>query len=185
MLVLVPLLVVLFFAVVAERGHPAISKVRRDSIVATLLDPLSLFAGRSPGERGAGPLLSTKPGGGPQERVLSTVRDRDPTGDPAAPPEPGLLPDAGLPGAPAGDGALPSGAVADDQFGPFGAPFSAFNAPPGEINPGRALIAPPPTDPVTSAVPEPATWAVMILGFFAVGWAMRRRAHLQPDLTHE
>ncbi|MBS0281639.1 MAG: PEPxxWA-CTERM sorting domain-containing protein, partial [Proteobacteria bacterium] len=34
-----------------------------------------------------------------------------------------------------------------------------------------------------SAVPEPGTWMVLILGFFAVGWAMRRRAHLRPGLT--
>src|SRR5690606_10389292 len=29
--------------------------------------------------------------------------------------------------------------------------------------------------PITSAVPEPATWALMILGFGAVGMGMRRR----------
>jgi len=29
--------------------------------------------------------------------------------------------------------------------------------------------------PVTSAVPEPATWAMMIMGFGVVGYAMRRR----------
>jgi len=42
----------------------------------------------------------------------------------------------------------------------------------------------PPTGPV-SAVPEPGTWAVLILGFFAIGWAMRRRAQLRPGLTAE
>ena len=31
------------------------------------------------------------------------------------------------------------------------------------------------TPPVTTAVPEPATWAMMILGMGAVGYAMRRR----------
>lgn len=189
---LVPLLVVLFFAAVAERGHPAISKVRKDGIIATLLDPLSLFAGRSPGERGEGALLSTKPGHGPEERVLSTVRDRDPVG--AAPPaeDPGLLPDSALPGAPPAENALPAGAGPGDQFAPFGAPFSSFGEPGGGFIPGGGgggggLIPPvlPPDPPLTSAVPEPATWAVMILGFFAVGWAMRRRAQLRPGFTLE
>ena len=31
------------------------------------------------------------------------------------------------------------------------------------------------SSPVTAAVPEPATWAMMLLGFGAVGYAMRRR----------
>lgn len=34
-----------------------------------------------------------------------------------------------------------------------------------------ALVA----DPVTPSVPEPATWAMMIVGFGLVGGAMRRR----------
>ncbi|MES2255649.1 MAG: PEPxxWA-CTERM sorting domain-containing protein [Pseudomonadota bacterium] len=185
---LVPLLVVVFFAAVAERGHPAISKVRRDGIIATLLDPLSLFAGRSPGERGEGALLSTKPGHGPEERVLSTVRDRDPAG--AAPPagDPGFLPDSALPGAPPAENALPAGGVPGDQFAPFGAPFSSPGEPGGGFIPGggSGLVPPlPPDPPLTSGIPEPATWAVMILGFFAVGWAMRRRAQLRPDPAAE
>jgi len=41
------------------------------------------------------------------------------------------------------------------------------------------------TPPTTGAVPEPATWAMMILGFALVGFAMRRRplAMLQPRLA--
>src|SRR5262245_33527474 len=78
-LLLTALFVCLFFVAVAERGGPAISKVRKDGIVATLLDPMSLFAGRSPGERGEGALLPTKLAkAGPEERVLSEMRDRDP-----------------------------------------------------------------------------------------------------------
>lgn len=41
------------------------------------------------------------------------------------------------------------------------------------------------TPPTTGAVPEPATWAMMILGFGLVGFAMRRRpsAKVQPLLA--
>jgi len=182
-LLLVPLFVCLFFIAVAERGGPAISKVRKDGIVATLLDPLSLFAGRSPGERGDGALLPTKLAkAGPEERVLSQVRDRDPGVGGAPPPDPGLLPDAALPGAP-GQNVLPGGPAGGDQFAPFGLPFgNPGDSGPGFIPGGRSFVPPPPTGPITSAVPEPGTWAVMILGFFAVGWAVRRRA-LRPGLT--
>lgn len=194
-LLLTALFVCLFFVAVAERGGPAISKVRKDGIVATLLDPMSLFAGRSPGERGEGALLPTKLAkAGPEERVLSQVRDRDPgVGDP--PPDPGLLPDAGLPGAP-GEGALPGGPAGGNSFAPFGAPFGDAGDPPGGFIPtGRSFtqppgggdggIVPPPGGGIASGVPEPGTWAVMILGFFAVGWAMRRRAQLRPGLLPE
>ena len=30
---------------------------------------------------------------------------------------------------------------------------------------------------VTAAVPEPGTWAMMLLGFGAIGFSMRRRRH--------
>ena len=195
-LLLTALFVCLFFVAVAERGGPAISKVRKDGIVATLLDPLSLFAGRSPGER-EGALLPTKLAkAGPEERVLSEVRDRDPgIGDPAgaAPPDPGLLPDAGLPGAPA-EGALPGGGDPGGSFAPFGPPFGGAGDPGGGFIPaGRSFapppggggggVVPPPDGGIPSGVPEPGTWAVMILGFFAVGWAMRRRAQMRPGLT--
>ncbi len=181
-LLLTALFVCLFFVAVAERGGPAISKVRKDGIIATLLDPLSLFAGRSPGER-EGALLPTKLAkAGPEERVLSEVRDRDP-GVGAAPPDPGLLPDAALPGSRLADG-LPGGPAGG--FTPFGLPFSPPGGPgdgfiPG--GPGGPPFVPPPTNPPVSGVPEPGTWVVLILGFFAVGWAMRRRAHLRPGLT--
>ena len=141
------------------------------------MDPLSLFADRSPGERGAGPLLSTKP----EERVLSTVRDRDPGMLPAAddPVFASALPGAGDPpvGGPAGEDPLIGPAI-------FSGPYYPFAGPEGGFIPGTAPLAPPPTGPILSAVPEPATWAVMILGFFAVGAAMRRRGRKRPDLAN-
>jgi hypothetical protein len=183
---LLPLFVGLFFVAVAERGHPAASKANKPGgkggLLAMLADPLSLIAERSPGERGAGALLSTKPGG-PQERVLAEVRDRDPAaGDTgaAAPPGPndpvfGVAPDTfspgGEPGAGAPGGGDPGGA--EPNFSPFapggGAP-SFFQRGPGTplVSPGNPGL------PGVPGVPEPATWAMLILGFFAVGAAVRR-----------
>jgi len=37
---------------------------------------------------------------------------------------------------------------------------------------------------VTPAVPEPATWAMMLLGFGSVGFAMRRRRYIELT-THQ
>jgi hypothetical protein len=188
-LLLVPLLIALFFISIAELGHPAAGKAgRRTGIIAALEDPLALFAERSPGERGAGPLLSTKPGG-PAERVLSGVRDRDPAAG-APPAVAPITPDdiAALGNGVPGDGGLPGGGDAPGQAlgnaSPFFAPFTPAGfgdpgdpgivrspTPPGDGPPG---FPPPPLGGVT-AVPEPATWAMLILGFFGIGAALRRR----------
>jgi hypothetical protein len=37
--------------------------------------------------------------------------------------------------------------------------------------------------PVTSAVPEPGTWAMMLMGFGLIGWRLRRRRRGTPILT--
>jgi hypothetical protein len=36
--------------------------------------------------------------------------------------------------------------------------------------------------PVTSAVPEPGTWAMMLMGFGLIGWRLRRRRRTAPML---
>ncbi len=209
-LLLVPLLVGLFFVAVAERGHPASGKAgARGALMAALTDPLSLFADRSPGGRGAGALLSTKPmktamaDPGPEERVLAGVRDRDPPvdglpelpglNDPAFAAAPGGLPPGGGPGDPADPPAGGSPFSPFSSLPPLGGPgfVSGGGGPPGSDPPGSG---PPGTDPpgvgppgggppglppVLSAVPEPGTWAMLIFGFFAVGAAMRRRVRMQ------
>ena len=196
---LVPALVILFFMSVVEHGHPAAGKAGKGGLLAALADPLSLFAARSPGERGGGALLSTKPGR-PSERVLSNVRDRDPPlGDPGAddpglpvtpedvaaltPPADGAAPGEGggfgLPGGGGGPSFAPfSGPGGDPGFLPGGG-LAPLTPPPGTPPPGT----PPPSGPGISAVPEPATWAMMIIGFFSVGAAVRRRARRQAGLV--
>ena len=66
-------------------------------------------------------------------------------------------------------------------------PGSPTGSPPGG---GGGIVVPPgitdtptvPVTPVTPALPEPATWAMMLLGFAMVGWAIRRdqRAAARP-----
>jgi hypothetical protein len=214
--------VALFFVAAVQQGDPAAGKAGITTLVAVLKDPLTLFAERSPGGRAEGALLPVKP---PKERVLSTVRERDPTGtlpgvddpvvagvpeapDPAAIPEERVLSGEreGLPG---GGGGAPGGFGGPGGFAPFGGapggliPENFATAPPqgdgdpgpGPDGPGNPIPGTPPglLDPGpgpdgpgippglpggSSPVPEPATWAMMILGFFCIGAAIRRRRAL-------
>lgn len=54
------------------------------------------------------------------------------------------------------------------------------NSPPGQTPPG-GFPGPQPKQPVTvpSAVPEPGTWATMLLGFGLIGWRVRRSRRAQ------
>jgi hypothetical protein len=60
-------------------------------------------------------------------------------------------------------------------------PFSAPSPPANPLIPPRGLIVPPsetpPTPPIIPppAVPEPETWATMLLGLGLIGWSLRRR----------
>lgn len=164
--------------------------------LAVLPDPLSIMTARSPGERGRGAmfnikqtkrprqLASVQPRGprAPRERVLSNVRERDPIG-----------------GVPAGDLPIaPGGFVPDltpvspDALGPVGpggggdsfGPPPVFPTGPGGNIPGVPGPTPTPT-PVTPvpAVPEPATWAMMTLGFAITGLAVRRRKRTRTTVA--
>lgn len=184
LLLLVPVLLGLLLVAITESDHSAAGEGHKGGmLLAALKDPLSLFAERSPGGRGPGALLSTKPGFAPHERVLSMVREHEPPNfvfpgvdgpvTALAPQslasvsggDPGDDPGAGDPG---GDPAF---------FTPF---FPGTQPGYPAVFPGPALVTPP-SDPIVAAVPEPATWAMMILGFFAVGLAVRRRARRGPD----
>ena len=157
------------------------------ALAAVLQDPLAVLAGRSPGMRTAAALRQTKGAAlapsraKPTERVLSAARVRPPAVVP--------LETADLLGAlpPAVAGLLPP----EGQVLPFDAagpaidlplPLASFvETPPavGSLAPGGLTtvlpadsVLPPTT---TSAVPEPAVWMQLILGFGLIGVALRWR----------
>ena len=127
----------------AETSPFAIGKAGeggRGGLMSALKDPLSLFAERSPGERGSGALLSTKPDK-PEERVLSSEREREPPlGAASVPPDPAFsfAPDALA-------NSLPQERVLGDaRDGPFIPLGSSFDP---DISPGRGFNAGAPGGP--------------------------------------
>lgn len=161
-------------------------------------DPLGMLDARSPGEREAGALTQTKErklaglrsdGPGPHERVLSVVRDRLPAiGLP-------ILPD-GLPNpfasplalnTPVPENLVPLSNLTPSAFsGAPNAPTAApFNR--GVLRPESTDSLLPPSDEDTSpgsigSVPEPATWAMLIVGFLAIAFTMRRGRRAAFDM---
>jgi hypothetical protein len=192
LLVLIP--VSLAFVAAIEHGNPAISKAIRRKIIAALKDPLNLLDERSPGGREPGVLLSIKR---PHERVLSTVRERaPPLGVPPTVDNPlvAAAPEAvaSIPIVPPEFDTLPQDqAATPPPFAPF-FPFAPLDNPitpvgtptpiipggtPTPIIPGGTPTPPEtPGTPPTIIIPEPASWAMMILGLFAIAAAVRRRA---------
>lgn len=163
-------------------------------LLARASNVLQNFVNRSPGERGETDLIKTKikrdfDGAGndrargpqrdaPEERALGKIFDTPPeeaieqmVGTPLGPlelaePDTSLIPisdvetfDSG-PGAPAFPGGI------------------STVVPPVTTVPENPTIPVPPPPPVTGAVPEPETWALMILGFALCGAALRRRNSL-------
>jgi hypothetical protein len=185
---LVPVLS-LFLVVMTGNGHPASRKPSKGGIFAVLMNPLGFFAERSPGRRGSGALLSTKPerksalADAPHERVLSTVRQREPAS--GVPP----VADNSAPGNPIFDTAPDMPAEGGILPGDTGGVVPGDSGPPSDQMIGASAFPPPydffgvPGAGSVSAVPEPGTWAMMILGFAAVGMALRRRGRKQACLT--
>lgn len=162
-----------------------------------MTDVDSLLDARSPGARRYGWLTDSKPRrlvGPPTERVLSSVRPR--IAVPSVPDQPAsFAPPATIVGEPVGPAGVPE-TIGPDGFptgpvGPGGTPsgpgFVPGGVPPAGGPPGGPPDGPtdnppttPPTNPpveppVVPVVPEPATWAMLVVGFAMLGTALRRR----------
>ena len=200
-----------FFAAVVVASFAAVtvsSPGDMRALSSALADPLAIFAGRSPGERAAGALSDTK---ARARRAGPRLTDARPLGRrltlpyvpenwPSPPDSQGDRSNA----APVAFGSVapigidvPTSAAADsrptlsDGIGFEGSPsggfdggvFTAVYTPP--VDAQAAADVPLTSTPVlqeASAVPEPANWSVMIIGFLGIGTvlrhARRRRAAL-------
>ena len=63
----------------------------------------------------------------------------------------------------------------DEAFSTFGAPFQPFDT----LNLGVQIFG----DTASTGVPEPATWAMLMLGFGGLGYAMRRRSQVSTRIV--
>lgn len=151
----------------------------------------ALIAGRSPGERAAGELASLKHKRLPalHERALPKIR-RVPPSSPLAsivtPPEapPAIVPPVGTPLFSAVNPSSAASSVLGKAPPTF---FPAIPPPPGGgfiVPPIVTQVVPPaPPEVPPPAVPEPGSWAMMLMGFGGIGLAMRRRSSGTPQLA--
>jgi hypothetical protein len=142
---------------------------------------LAMMADRSPGDRTKGELTKTKKAAAPapQQRALGTITKPEPPKEfieAIAPQAPTLQEPAQFAPTISGLGPLlappPPGGGGGILFPPSppGGGGGGPNPPPPPEEPP-----PPPPPPPPPAVPEPGTWATMLLGFGLTGWVMRRR----------
>ncbi len=158
------------------------------------------YVNRSPGERGEVDAvkgvvrsvvasLASKAGPGPTQRALGKIFDEDPVIGTEAPPDlVAALPPAAADVAPV---ALQQASLAQGPTGFAGAPIFAA-APGGVFIPapggppggggggGGGIIDVPTVPPPVTVVPEPGTWAMLILGLFGIGFTMRRARTRRP-----
>lgn len=167
---------------------------RLSAVGSNLLGALGL---RSPGERSQGQLADAK--GGPSrhrsyspahhERALAKVRPPKTVLDqPFAAVTDNDVYSAAVTNAltPVAEVAAPG---AGQQFVPGNNPTFGGGPGGGFIFPGGGgggvvvPPSPPPIPPVTSAVPEPSTWALMLMGFWGIGASLRsRRSKARPPI---
>jgi PEP-CTERM motif len=155
----------------------------------------AMLADRSPGRRPKGQLASLKPKrqAALHERALPKVRRPAPPANPLAsligPSSIAPVPTPAIETSPAPLYSMVGGplTVVPPVVVPGGGTPSGGGTPGGppvftDIPPsggGGSIVVPPPittseVPPVTSAVPEPDTWAMMLVGFALMGWVLRR-----------
>lgn len=145
---------------------------------------MALLEDRSPGDRTAAELTKTKKK--PEQRALGKVTKPKPPEEfiqAIAPPPPALSDLPTFPVAVAGLGPLvdippprPGGGGGIITFD--GPPGGGGGGPPGGDDDNPPVNPPPenpPENPPPPVVPEPATWASMLLGFGVTGLVIRRR----------
>lgn len=150
--------------------------------VETARSFLALMNDRSPGRRTSAELtkvklVQTKP----KQRALGKILEPDevpPAFVEALAPPPELLPMVLAPEVnpivPAFASLPPGGGFTPPGGGGGGCCGGGGPTPPGPENP-------PPPPPPPSPVPEPGTWATMLLGFGMIGWILRRqRRRVRP-----
>lgn len=167
------------------------------SVLAQSSDALDRFTGRSPGERGETDILKGKArtiadrlfgsrinSGEPEQRALGKIFD--------TPPEESINELSQTPGPIALTDPAPTGLLPLGDTG--GAPAGSDSGSPGFPG-GISTVVPPatsvtPIDPTTpgvpppvAAVPEPATWASMLVGLGLCAAALRRRRRLGSEMT--
>ena len=154
---------------------------------------------RSPGLRTPGALTQTKArrigslkeAFGPKERVLGNGRTRPPvrgSNVPAIAYETGRFNGPG-PYTPVGPATLPWGDVAVADLGPLPPTIGSYPIFGGGATPiivtggggGGSGGGGGGTPGVVSAVPEPATWLSLLIGFFAIGFGLRGTAVRRPS----
>jgi hypothetical protein len=166
--------------------------------LGTAQNLLAMLDARSPGERAKGALTATKvkkvAALAPHERALGKIIRPAPT-PPAefvqaiTPPAPKEVIPVAAPPVALGDVIPP---VAAPPLGGGGGTGIFITPPPGGGTPGSPGSPGSPGTPgtpetpsvpsVPPAVPEPATWLMMLLGFGFVGSAMRRAKAVLPEL---
>jgi hypothetical protein len=167
-------------------------------------DLLDILSDRSPGERNGAALTKTKSKAAAQQLAKAADKPRQTAlAKTPAPPkvpsssrllsipaelsgslfqEPGALGnDLAFAGGPSLGGPVIANILAPGGGGGFvGGGGGGGGGGSGGISTPPATDTPPPSVP--AAVPEPSTWAMMLVGFGAVGFAMRRRRKTQPKV---
>ncbi len=170
-----------FVFVAALSMTPVMNEISRAGMNAGR-NLMALLGARSPGERPDGVLLETKlrkaprlAANEPRQYAEPKVRERLPVGPLGAPgpvPGPAVVPLAQIGDVP-GPGIYYPG---PSSIG--GPPGPVISVPPGGgtvVPPGGGVINPPSPPTPTSAVPEPAVWLNMLVGFGAVAMLLRFR----------